>query len=86
MSVPATATAALINITLDQNATLQSFLTVWPTGEPRPLTSTNNAQPGLIAANSGSLRPGHGPNEPRADAPCLLGAHRVTPGTSTESS
>jgi hypothetical protein len=51
-ALPANATAALLNITLDQDATAQSFLTVWPTGEERPLTSANNAQPGLIAANS----------------------------------
>ncbi|HRE01789.1 MAG TPA: hypothetical protein PLV68_10855, partial [Ilumatobacteraceae bacterium] len=50
--LPANATAALINLTVDFDATMPSYLTVWPQGEPRPLASANNAEPGLISANS----------------------------------
>ncbi len=49
--VPVDGVAAVINVTLD-GATAKSFLTVWPAGEPRPLASTNNAEPGLITPNS----------------------------------
>ncbi len=52
LAVPAIASAVLINITIDGDATLPSYLTVWPTGEPQPFTSANNALPGLIAGNS----------------------------------
>jgi hypothetical protein len=51
-AIPAHATAAFLNITIDADATVASFLTVWPTGEPRPLTSANNALPGLVASNA----------------------------------
>jgi hypothetical protein len=51
-AIPAGATSAFLNITLDDDAVLQSYLTVWPTGEPRPLTSANNALPGLVASNA----------------------------------
>jgi len=49
--LPANATAALVNITIDDDASLKSFLTVWPTGTPRPFTSANNAEPGLVSPN-----------------------------------
>jgi len=49
--LPANATAALINITIDDDASAKSFLTVWPTGTPRPFTSANNAEPGLVSPN-----------------------------------
>jgi hypothetical protein len=51
-AVPAAATAAFLNITLDDDASMPSFLTVWPTGEPRPLSSANNALPGMVASNA----------------------------------
>ena len=51
-AIPAIATSAFLNITIDEDATVQSFLTVWPTGEPQPFTSANNALPGLVASNS----------------------------------
>jgi hypothetical protein len=51
-AVPAAATAVYLNITLDDDAPAQSFLTVWPTGEARPNSSANNALPGLVASNS----------------------------------
>ncbi|MEO6126555.1 MAG: hypothetical protein ABIR32_22870, partial [Ilumatobacteraceae bacterium] len=58
--IPATATAAILNITIDSDASLQSFLTVWPSGQPRPTTSANNALPGLVAANSIIAKLGNG--------------------------
>jgi hypothetical protein len=51
-AVPANATAVQLNITISEDATQGSFLTVWPTGETQPNASSNNALPGLIASNS----------------------------------
>ena len=59
-AIPARATSAFLNITIDQDSTLASFLTVWPTGEPRPLTSANNALPGLVASNTMLAKLGDG--------------------------
>jgi hypothetical protein len=56
--IPANATSVSANITIDEDATLKSFLTVWPTGAPKPFTSANNAEPGLVMANSAILRLG----------------------------
>lgn len=50
-AIPAGATAAVLNIAIDQDASLQSYLTIWPKGEARPFTAANNATPGLVAAN-----------------------------------
>ena len=50
--LPAAAVAAVINVTIDDDATKKSFMTVWPEGEPRPVSSVNNAEPGFISANS----------------------------------
>ena len=47
--IPANATSVAITVTIDADATLKSPLTVWPTGDDRPLASTNNAEPGLIS-------------------------------------
>ncbi len=49
--LPADAVSAVLNITIDQDASAKSFVTVWPTGEPRPLTSANNAEPGAVTPN-----------------------------------
>jgi len=49
--VPPNATAVMINVTVDDDASLKSFLTVWPAGTPRPFTSANNAEPGLVSPN-----------------------------------
>ncbi len=49
--LPADASGAVLNVTL-AGATVKTFVTVWPTGEARPLASTNNAEPGLITPNS----------------------------------
>jgi hypothetical protein len=51
-AVPANASSVLINVTIDEDASLASYLTVWPSGEPQPFTSANNALPGLIASNT----------------------------------
>jgi hypothetical protein len=51
-TIPAEATAVAVNVTIDEDATLKSFLTVYPTGVPRPNASTNNAEPGLVMSNS----------------------------------
>jgi hypothetical protein len=56
--IPADATSVAINVTIDFDATLKSFLTVWPTGEPRPLASTNNAEPGFISPVSALMKIG----------------------------
>ena len=49
--VPNVATGVAINVTLDADATSKSFLTIWPTGQARPNSSANNAEPGLISPN-----------------------------------
>jgi len=50
--VPANAVSVLLNITIDKNASADSFITVWPTGQPRPNSSANNATPGQVTPNS----------------------------------
>jgi hypothetical protein len=59
-NIPVDATSVAINVTIDQDATTKSFLTVWPTGQPRPLTSANNAEPGLVSPNSAIFQVGAG--------------------------
>jgi hypothetical protein len=49
--LPTDAVSAVLNITVDQDADAKSFITVWPTGAPRPFTSANNAEPGLVTPN-----------------------------------
>jgi hypothetical protein len=49
--VPTVATGVAINVTNDADATSKSFLTIWPTGQVRPNSSANNAEPGLISPN-----------------------------------
>ena len=58
--LPADAVSAVLNITVDEDADAKSFITVWPTGEPRPLTSANNAEPGLVTPNLTFARLGTG--------------------------
>src|SRR3954451_17487334 len=50
--VPPNAVSVLLNITIDKNASADSFITVWPTGQPRPNSSANNATPGQVTPNS----------------------------------
>jgi len=59
-TIPAEATAVAVNVTLDDDATLKSFLTVYPTGVARPNASTNNAEPGLVMSNSAIFQLGTG--------------------------
>ena len=49
--LPADAVSAVLNITVDQDADAKSFITGWPTREPRPFISANNAEPGLVTPN-----------------------------------
>jgi len=58
--IPANATSVAINVTIDQDATSKSFLTVWPTGEVKPLASTNNAEPGFISPVGALIKIGTG--------------------------
>ncbi len=58
--VPSNAVSVLLNITIDADATAPSFITVWPTGAPRPLTSANNATPGQVTPNSVLVKLGDG--------------------------
>jgi serine protease len=58
--IPADATSVAVNITIDDDATLKSFLTVWPTGETRPNASANNAEPGFVSPNSAIFKVGTG--------------------------
>jgi hypothetical protein len=49
--VPASGVSGVaLNVTVDQ-PTSSGFLTVWPTGETRPLASSHNFVPGLTVAN-----------------------------------
>ena len=49
--VPATGVSAVaLNVTVDQ-PTGTGYLTVWPSGDPRPTASTHNFEPGLTVAN-----------------------------------
>ena len=56
--IPANATSVAVNVTIDDDATLKSFLTVWPKGGARPLASTNNAEPGFISPVSALMKVG----------------------------
>jgi hypothetical protein len=56
--LPPGATAAVLNVTIDQDASEKAFLTIWPTGEPRPNTSVNNAEPGVVTPNETTARLG----------------------------
>jgi len=59
-AIPANATSVAVNVTIDEDATLKSFLTIWPTGQTRPNASANNAEPGLVSANSAIFQLGTG--------------------------
>jgi hypothetical protein len=59
-AVPAGATAVVLNTTIDLDSTLHSFLSIWPKGEARPVSSTNNALPGSEVSNVTIARLGTG--------------------------
>ncbi len=57
--VPTNATAAIVNVT-SVNATIPSFITVWPTGSNMPTASTLNPRPGVPVPNLAYLKLGTG--------------------------
>ena len=57
--VPSNATAAIVNVT-SVNSSLPSFITVWPTGDPKPTASTVNPRPGVPVPNLAYLKLGAG--------------------------
>ena len=59
-TVPSTAESVLVTITIDGDASAPSFITAWPTGQPRPLASANNATPGLVMPNTVLVKLGGG--------------------------
>jgi hypothetical protein len=50
--VPTGAVSVLLNVTVDSDATAPSFITVWPTGSPKPTTSVINPKPGTVVSGS----------------------------------
>ena len=58
--IPDTGAAAAILNLVATNTTADSFLTVHPSGELRPLTSTVNFKPGETVANRTMVKLGHG--------------------------
>jgi hypothetical protein len=58
--IPATATAAVINVT-SADSSMPSYVTAWPTGESRPLAATMNPRPLVPVPNQAylKLRGGH---------------------------
>ncbi|MEY2523598.1 MAG: hypothetical protein QOJ66_2163, partial [Ilumatobacteraceae bacterium] len=57
--VPSGATAAIVNVT-SVNSTAPSYITVWPTGTPRPTASTLNPRVGVPVPNLAYLKLGTG--------------------------
>ena len=57
--IPADATAVVVNATVT-NTTAPSFLTVWPKGQPRPLASSCNWEPGWSIPNAVTVKLGAG--------------------------
>ncbi|HRE00981.1 MAG TPA: hypothetical protein PLV68_06750, partial [Ilumatobacteraceae bacterium] len=57
--VPADATAVVVNVTA-VTPTTASYLTVWPTGAPRPWASNLNLSPGAVRPNLVVARVGEG--------------------------
>ena len=56
--VPSTAEACSVNVTVVPDGPL-SFLTIWPTGTPRPLVSTLNSWDGSVVANAAIVPAGN---------------------------
>jgi hypothetical protein len=59
-SVPATAVAYLLNITVVPQQPWFGFLTIWPTGQSQPNVSTLNSPAGLVIANAAIVAAGTG--------------------------
>src|ERR1035437_9913134 len=58
-SIPNTATAYSLNVTVVPHGSL-AYLTVWPTGQTRPVLSTLNSLDGRIKANAAIIPAGSG--------------------------
>jgi hypothetical protein len=58
-SIPGTATAYSLNVTLVPKGALE-YLTVWPTGQAQPLASTLNSLDGRVKANAAIIPAGAG--------------------------
>jgi len=58
--IPASATGVAATVTIPANATAPSYITLWPTGQTRPLASANNATPGITSASAGVFDLGTG--------------------------
>lgn len=58
-TVPADASAVVANVTV-ANATADSFLQLWPTGQDKPLTSNLNYRGGQVIANAVTVKVGTG--------------------------
>jgi hypothetical protein len=58
--IPASATSVAANVAIDSDALAVSFVTMWPTGQPRPLSAVNNATPGFIESSAGIFQLGTG--------------------------
>ena len=46
------------NVAITPEAQAVSFVTMWPTGQPRPLSAVNNATPGFISSSAGIFQIG----------------------------
>jgi hypothetical protein len=44
--------SVLLNVSVDADVTASSFITVWPTGKPRPITSVIDPTPGTVTSGS----------------------------------
>ena len=55
--IPANATSVAANVAIDV-AQAGSFITMWPTGQPRPLVAANNALVGAVSASAGIFQLG----------------------------
>jgi glucose/arabinose dehydrogenase len=58
--VPSNASAVVLNVTSTEATSALSYITAWPSGTPRPLTSSLNLQPNANVANSITVAPGVG--------------------------
>jgi hypothetical protein len=59
-TLPADTQSVLVTLTIDSDASAPSFVTAWPTGQPRPLASADNATPGLVMPNTVLVKLGGG--------------------------
>jgi hypothetical protein len=57
-SIPSTAAAYALNVTVVPKAASLSYITVWPTGQTQPLVSTLNSLDGTIRSNAAILPAG----------------------------